>query len=29
MKAVHAGHCVLTPYSEQTHGHFTHYYAAV
>jgi homoserine O-acetyltransferase len=29
MKAVHEGRYVLTPYSDKTHGHFTHYYAAV
>ena len=29
MKAVHEGHYVLIPYSDKTHGHFTHYYAAV
>ena len=29
MKAIHDGRYVLIPYSDQTHGHFTHYYAAV
>jgi homoserine O-acetyltransferase/O-succinyltransferase len=29
MKKIHDGRYVLIPYSEQTHGHFTHYYAAV
>jgi homoserine O-acetyltransferase len=29
MKAIHDGRYVLIPYSTQTHGHFTHYYAAV
>jgi homoserine O-acetyltransferase len=29
MKAVHEGRYVLIPYSDKTHGHFTHYYAAV
>src|SRR5215469_13061478 len=29
MKAIHNGHYVLIPYSNKTHGHFTHYYAAV
>ena len=29
MKSIHEGHYVLIPYSERTHGHFTHYYAAV
>jgi homoserine O-acetyltransferase/O-succinyltransferase len=29
MKAIHSGRYVLIPYSEKTHGHFTHYYAAV
>jgi homoserine O-acetyltransferase/O-succinyltransferase len=29
MKAIHDGHYVLIPYSDQTRGHFTHYYAAV
>jgi len=29
MKAIHDGHYVLIPYSDKTHGHFTHYYAAV
>src|SRR6267378_3931484 len=29
MKKIHDGRYVLIPYSDQTHGHFTHYYAAV
>jgi len=29
MKKIKHGKYVLTPYSEDTHGHFTHYYAAV
>src|SRR5437016_3562378 len=29
MKAIHDGGYVLIPYSDKTHGHFTHYYAAV
>jgi homoserine O-acetyltransferase len=29
MKKIHDGRYVLIPYSNQTHGHFTHYYAAV
>ena len=29
MKEIHEGRYVLIPYSEETHGHFTHYYAAV
>jgi homoserine O-acetyltransferase len=29
MKEIHQGRYVLIPYSEKTHGHFTHYYAAV
>ena len=29
MKSIHEGRYVLIPYSERTHGHFTHYYAAV
>jgi homoserine O-acetyltransferase/O-succinyltransferase len=29
MKKVHDGRYVLIPYSDKTHGHFTHYYAAV
>ena len=29
MKEIHEGRYVLIPYSEKTHGHFTHYYAAV
>jgi homoserine O-acetyltransferase len=29
MKAIHDGRYVLIPYSDKTHGHFTHYYAAV
>jgi homoserine O-acetyltransferase/O-succinyltransferase len=29
MKSIHDGRYVLIPYSDQTHGHFTHYYAAV
>jgi homoserine O-acetyltransferase/O-succinyltransferase len=29
MKKIAHGTYVLTPYSKQTHGHFTHYYAAV
>jgi homoserine O-acetyltransferase len=29
MKAIHDGRYVLIPYSGKTHGHFTHYYAAV
>jgi homoserine O-acetyltransferase/O-succinyltransferase len=29
MKAVPDGRYVLIPYSDQTHGHFTHYYAAI
>src|SRR5215471_12726394 len=29
MKAIHNGRYVLIPYSDKTHGHFTHYYAAV
>jgi homoserine O-acetyltransferase/O-succinyltransferase len=29
MKKIVHGTYVLTPYSKQTHGHFTHYYAAV
>ena len=29
MKAIHDGHYMLIPYSDQTHGHFTHYYAVV
>jgi homoserine O-acetyltransferase/O-succinyltransferase len=29
MKAIHEGRYVLIPYGDKTHGHFTHYYAAV
>ena len=29
MAKIHDGRYVLIPYSDQTHGHFTHYYAAV
>ena len=29
MKKIAHGSYVLTPYSKDTHGHFTHYYAAV
>jgi homoserine O-acetyltransferase len=29
MKKIYDGRYVLIPYSDQTHGHFTHYYAAV
>jgi homoserine O-acetyltransferase len=29
MKAIHDGRYVLIPYSDKTHGHFTHYYAAI
>jgi homoserine O-acetyltransferase len=29
MKAIHNGRYVLISYSDKTHGHFTHYYAAV
>jgi homoserine O-acetyltransferase len=29
MKEIKEGRYVLIPYSDQTHGHFTHYYAAV
>ena len=29
MKSIHDGRYVLIPYSDRTHGHFTHYYAAV
>jgi homoserine O-acetyltransferase/O-succinyltransferase len=29
MEKVHDGRYVLIPYSTETHGHFTHYYAAV
>jgi homoserine O-acetyltransferase/O-succinyltransferase len=29
MKKIHDGRYVLIPYSDHTHGHFTHYYAAV
>ena len=29
MKAIHSGRYVLIPFSDKTHGHFTHYYAAV
>jgi homoserine O-acetyltransferase/O-succinyltransferase len=29
MKQIPDGHYVLIPYSDKTHGHFTHYYAAV
>jgi homoserine O-acetyltransferase len=29
MKKIKYGKYVLTPYSKETHGHFTHYYAAV
>jgi len=29
MKKIHDGRYVLIPYSDKTHGHFTHYYAAV
>ncbi len=29
MKKIHDGRYVLIPYGSQTHGHFTHYYAAV
>jgi homoserine O-acetyltransferase len=29
MKAIPQGRYVLIPYSDNTHGHFTHYYAAV
>ena len=29
MKVIHEGRYVLIPYSDKTHGHFTHYYAAV
>ena len=29
MKKIHDARYVLIPYSDETHGHFTHYYAAV
>ena len=29
MKKIHDGRYVLVPYSDKTHGHFTHYYAVV
>ena len=29
MKAIRVGRYALIPYSDKTHGHFTHYYAAV
>ena len=29
MKKIHDGRYVLIPYSDKTHGHFTHYYAEV
>jgi len=29
MKKIHDGRYVLIPYSDKTHGHFTHYYADV
>ena len=29
MKEIKEGRYVLIPYSGKTHGHFTHYYAAV
>jgi hypothetical protein len=29
MKKIHEGRYVLIPYNDKTHGHFTHYYAAV
>ena len=29
MKGIHEGRYVLIPSSDKTHGHFTHYYAAV
>ncbi len=29
MKKIKEGRYVLIPYSDKTHGHFTHYYAAV
>jgi homoserine O-acetyltransferase len=29
MKKIHEGRYVLIPYSDKTHGHFTHFYAAV
>ena len=29
MKEIHEGRYVLIPSSDKTHGHFTHYYAAV
>ncbi|MGC2203454.1 MAG: alpha/beta fold hydrolase [Stellaceae bacterium] len=29
IKTIHNGRYVLIPYSDNTHGHFTHYYAAV
>jgi homoserine O-acetyltransferase/O-succinyltransferase len=29
VKKIRHGRYVLIPYSDQTHGHFTHYYAAV
>jgi len=29
MKKIHDGQYVLIPYSDKTHGHFTHYYAEV
>src|SRR6516225_7618784 len=29
MKEIHDGRYVLIPYSDKTHGHFTHYYAVV
>lgn len=29
MTKIHEGRYVLIPYSDKTHGHFTHYYAAV
>ena len=29
MKKIQDGRCVLIPYSDQAHGHSTHYYAAV
>ena len=29
LKKIHDGQYVLIPYSDKTHGHFTHYYAEV
>jgi hypothetical protein len=29
MKVIHEGRYELIPYSDKTHGHFTHYYAVV